>query len=247
MKLSVLLIVKNEEKNIPDCLSRLSWADEILIVDSGSTDQTIPLAQQRGAKVISHPFKDFASQRNFALTQASGDWIFFVDADERVTPELEMEIRDVIHHQVAPKLYAIPRRTYFFGHRLHFSDTQNDAPIRLFPKGCAEWMQPVHETLRSSLPVQCLKSPLLHFSTRDRAHYEQKLEFYIPLELLTMEQKKLRPSRWDSFLRPLAKFFYLYLIRLGILDGIPGLQYAILSAYYTFLKYSRYCGRKRGS
>ena len=243
MKLSAIVLTRNEERNIKDCLESLSWADEMLVVDSGSTDRTVTLAEKHGARVVIHPLTDFASQRNFAISQAKGDWVLFIDADERVTHALAEEIKAVLKGSdpLTPSVYAIPRHNYFFGKRLRFSDSREDAPIRLFPRQHATWAQPVHETIVSDLPVRKLKSPFQHYSTRDLAHYQQKVSDYVPLELRTLREKGVKPALWKCFCMPSAKFFMLYFLKLGILDGIPGLQYAILSSYfYSFQKYWLY-------
>ena len=241
MKLSAIVLTRNEERNIEDCLAGLSWADEILVVDSGSTDHTVALAEKHGAKVLAHPFEDFASQRNFALTQAKGDWVLFIDADERVSSELAKEMMSVSEDLAPLCVYAIPRNNYFFGRRLRFSDSREDAPVRLFPKQHARWSQPVHEMIATDLPVRKLKSPLQHYGTRDLAHYRQKVRDYIPLELKTMREKGVKPALWKFVVVPHAKFLQLYFFKLGILDGITGFQYAILSAYfYTLQKYWLY-------
>lgn len=269
MTLSAIVLTHNEERNIEDCLAGLSWVDEILVVDSESADLTISLAKKHGARTISHPFTDFASQRNFAMAQAAGDWVLFIDADERITPELAKEIKHVIlnpaNGEESPSgslgpcpqddskkklcVYAIPRKTFFFGRPLRFSDARRDAPVRLFPKAKARWIQPVHEKIETSLPQRELKNLLLHDSTRDLAQYRKKVLSYIPLELETMRGKGLKPCLIDILWRPCAKFLFLYFWKLGILDGIAGFQYAILSAYYyTFQKYRLYWKeRKRGA
>lgn len=240
MKLSAIILTRNEERNIRDCLVSLAWADEILVVDSGSTDKTVAVARQNGACVIPHEFVDFASQRNFAMQQARGDWVLFVDADERVTPELAGEIRCLLGQGLMPCVYRIPRRNFFFGHRLRFGDACRDAPPRFFPRNRIVWKQPVHEEVTSELPFRSLENPLLHYSTRDWEHYRAKMRCYLPLELETMRKKGVRPGWKNVLLRPIAKFYHLYFWRLGILDGIAGLQYAILSAQYTAMKHWRY-------
>ena len=254
MRLSMIVLTRNEERNIEDCLASLSWADEMLVADSGSTDRTVTLAEKCGARVFTHPFTDFASQRNFAMEQAKGDWILFIDADERVTPELAEEMRCVTHgnlqgltlnsqdptSEVGKVAYAIPRRNYFFGKRLCFGDSREDAPIRLFPRQHVTWTQPVHEMIVTDLPVRKLKNPLLHYSTRDLTHYQQKVRDYVPLELETMKTKGAQPSLLKAIFLPPARFLQLYFFKLGILDGMAGFQYAILSAYYTFEKHRQY-------
>lgn len=262
MPLSVIILTRNEEANIRECLKAVSWADEILVVDSGSSDRTPEIARERGARVVEHPMKDFADQRNYAMDQATGDWVLFIDADERVTPELADEIKCAIgkaRHfgahgdeesstisSLYPSresrddfVYAIPRHTYFLGRRLRFGDARDDAPIRLFPRSQVRWTQPVHEVIRTNLPCRRLKNPLHHYSTRDLAHYMQKVRDYIPLEHATMRGKGIQTNLLKLMLMPPAKFFQLFFWKLGILDGLGGLQYAALSAYYTFMKYRK--------
>ena len=253
MTLSAIVLTRNEEHNIMECLLSVSFADEMLVVDSGSADQTVALAEKHGARVVTHPFTDFASLRNFSMAQATGDWVLFIDADERVTPELAEEIKETMrdsmpsHHpssvgrgQSEGYVYAISRHNYFFGRRLRFGDSREDAPIRLFPRRHVTWAQPVHEMIVTDLPVRKLKSPLPHYSTRDLAHYKQKVRAYVPLELRTMREKGVKPALWKPFFLPPAKFFQLYFFKFGILDGIAGFHYAILSSYYTFRKHWLY-------
>jgi len=253
--LSAIVLTRNEEKNISECLAALNWADEILVIDSESADRTCELAKKSGAVVFSHPFSDFSAQRNFALQKAKGDWVLFIDADERVTVELAEEIKNITQGNPRGEIsggrrrtpgvesgcvYAIPRKTFFFGKLLRFADARHDAPIRLFPRSRVRWIQPVHEKIETDLPCKLLKNPLLHYSTRDLAHYRQKVMEYVPLELATLRAKGIRANFLSVLIRPAGKFFYLYIWKLGILDGIPGLQYAMLSAWYAFIKHWRY-------
>lgn len=241
MKLSAIVLTRNEESNIAECLVSLSWADELLVVDSGSTDRTTALAEKHGARVVTHTFKDFADQRNFAMSQAKGDWVLFIDADERVTSELAEEMAGILRGPAPLVVYALPRHTYFFGKRLRFSDARGDAPVRFFPRQQVAWAQPVHERIVTHLPLRKLKNPLLHYTTRNLAHYKQKVRDYVPLELKTMNEKGVKPAWWKFLVMPPAKFVQLYFLKLGILDGIAGFQYAILSSYfYMFQKYWLY-------
>ncbi len=240
MKLSAVLIAYNEEANIQECLGSAAFADEIVLVDSGSTDRTLERAGRYSPHIFRNPFKDFASQKNFALARASGDWVFFIDADERVPEALAREIRELANVSGPDRVYAVKRLTYFFAKRLRFSGTQDDYPVRLFPRGKVHFEQPVHERVVTTLPVRKLKNALVHKSTRDFDHYKQKLNQYIPLELEVMSVKKTRATFFDLFLRPAAKFFMLYIWKGGLLDGMAGLQYSLLSSYYDFLKYRKF-------
>ena len=208
------------------------------MLDSGSTDKTVALAKAAGARVYEEPFTDFSTQKNKVLGYALCDWVLLIDADERITEPLAAEIQTLIG-QKKQAAYAILRETFFFGHRLRFSGTRNDAPIRLFPRGQAHFFQSVHEQIQTELPVEKITHTMLHYSTRDRQHYQRKLDCYLPLEIEVLRQKGRRVCFWDAWLRPIVKFSQLYFFQAGILDGIAGLQYATLSAYYVFLKYTR--------
>ena len=241
MKLSVIVITLNEEKNIEACLESLSWADEVIVVDGGSNDSTCSLAKKLGVDVVYRDFDNFSAQRNFAMSKTSNDWVFFVDADERPSKELIKEIKNLFSADtLKPCVYGIPRRTYFLGKRLRFSDTRNDAPDRLFPRSEVEWMQSVHEKIIANLPHKVLTNYLHHYSTRDFSHYKEKLKCYIPYELEIMKEKNRGKYWWNCFFFPPAKFIYLYFLKLGILDGTQGFLYAMLSAYYVYLKNKLY-------
>lgn len=237
--LSICLITKNEEANIRECLESVRFADEIILVDSGSTDQTVEIAKKIGAKTFFHPFRQFAEQKNKAISLASGDWIFLIDADERVSEALGTEIQKIASRK-PEAVYQVSRRTYFLQKPLRFSGARNDAPIRLFPRGQAHYEQPVHEQIVTSLPTCKLKEPLEHFTTRSMTQYREKLELYTELEVKTMREKG-RQIRWiDQWLAPPAKFFYLYFFQCGILDGVVGFQFAYLSAYYHWVKCKKF-------
>lgn len=238
MNLSAVILTKNEELNIADCLRHLDWAGQIVVLDAGSVDQTKQLVQSAKAEWHEHPFQDFADQRNYAMTLCRHDWILFIDADERVSSALADEIQTVLDK--LPRAYAIPRQNFFFGKRLKYSGSVEDAPVRLFPQGSGSWRQPVHEYFETSLPVSKLNAPLLHHTTRDLDHYLSKVRTYVPLEVRTMQVKGRRAHWWDILIRPPAKFLFLYIIKRGLLDGWAGLQFAVLSMYYDYKKYSTF-------
>jgi glycosyltransferase involved in cell wall biosynthesis len=236
--ISVALIVRDEESNIEDCLDEVKWADEIVIVDSGSIDQTMVKARKYTDKIYSIPFVNFSEQKNNVLARCSGDWIFLIDADERVGKALADEIRSVVQANAQEDaVYAVKRLTWFFRRRLRFSGTQEDAPIRLFPRGKVRYEQPVHEEIKTDLPVRCLEHAMDHYSTPDLAHYKRKLKLYVALEIEFFKKSGRKVRFYDFLLRPPAKFIYLYFLKLGILDGRAGFLYALLSSYYDFLKF----------
>lgn len=245
MRLTAAVITMNEEKNIRDCLQSISFADEIIVVDSGSTDSTRQVAELMGAKVYTEPFVHFSHQKNTALTKASGDWVFFIDADERVPAELSAEITAITKSSRMDKVFSVRRITHFFGRELRYCGTQSDYPIRLFPRDKAFFEQPVHERIVTELDTRRLAYPLIHYSTRDMEHYRQKLNQYVALELDTLALKDRKVTIFDFLLRPALKFAYIYFWNKGILDGVPGLQFAALSAFYDFKKFYQYWLLKR--
>ncbi|HRY85313.1 MAG TPA: glycosyltransferase, partial [Candidatus Omnitrophota bacterium] len=202
---------------------------------------------QTKIKIIYQKNRGLNYTNNIAIRTATGNYLMRLDADERVTPELANEIKNLIAKPLPLYVYAIPRQTFFFGRLLRFSDARHDTPVRLLPRDHARWAQPVHEKVETSLPQRQLASPLLHYSTRDMNHYRAKIVSYIPFELEVMRSKGLKARFSDILWKPSAKFLFLYFWKLGILDGVAGFQYAILSAYYyTFRKYWLYWkGRKK--
>jgi glycosyltransferase involved in cell wall biosynthesis len=237
-KISAVLITLNEEANLPACLETVRWADEIVVVDSGSCDRTVEIAGRFGAKVYHETFRDFAAQKNSAIGHASCEWIFLIDADERVGEALAAEIRATVESNGGQSsVYSVERETYFLKRRLRYSGTQGDAPVRLFPKAKVRYVQPVHEEIETSLPVRRLRNSMAHYSNSDWSIYTRKLRQYVGLEIEFMARTGRRVGLWDVFLRPPAKFFYLYFARWGILDGVAGFLYAFLSSVYDARKF----------
>ncbi|MFA6601159.1 MAG: glycosyltransferase family 2 protein [Candidatus Omnitrophota bacterium] len=244
---SAVVITLNEERNIEDCLASVEWADEIVVVDGGSTDRTVEIARNAKATVYQIPFTDFSTQKNAALAKCTGDWILLIDADERVTGDLAREILQLTQsHPSADTAYAVRRRTWFFGARLRYSGTQEDAPIRLFPREKVRYVQPVHEEIVTDLRVRTLEHAMDHYSTRDLEHYRRKLGQYVALEIQFMRAAGRRVRFYDCLLRPPAKFVDLYFLKLGILDGWAGFLFAVLSSWYDFRKFWG-MGCKRGT
>lgn len=233
MKLSAVIIARNEEKNIGDCLKSVSFCDEKVVVDSGSTDETIAVAQSAGAKVFRRAFDDFASQKNFAMQQASGDWLLFIDADERVSPELAGEIRQELADARADG-YRLPRKNNLFGRWMRHGSHRGDRPLRLVRKGKAVFDGIVHESLRLEGREGGLNAPLLHYSTQTVDAYRKKLDLYTTLEARALKERGVRVSLAELWLRPSAVFLKQTLWQAGLLDGRQGLLFSWLSARYEF-------------
>lgn len=240
MNLSVVMITFNEEKRLRECLESVRFADEIVIVDSGSTDRTAEIAKEYSVRFTTRPFDNFSNQKNHALSQAAGDWVFVIDADERVPEDLKSEIRHICGAEKPENVYAVKRRTYFFQKPLRYSGTQGDAPIRLFPRGSARYQQSIHEEIVTALPVKRLRHELLHLTTESLKQFLKKLPTYMALEVETLEAKKRPVSIFDCVIRMGGRFLHRLIVQKGILDGWTGIQFAGLSAFYEFKKWSSY-------
>jgi len=238
--LSVILITKNEASNIRDCLQSVAWADEIIVVDSGSTDDTLRICKEMGAQVYVHAdWTGFGPQKNRALSYANKDWIFSIDADERVTPELRAEIEQAMHDAEADGYYC-PRLSQFCGKFVHHSGWYPDYVLRLFKRGAGRFSDSmVHESVLPDGKTAKLRSPLLHYSYLTRADVERKVEHYSNAAAQQMLQSGKRSNWLDASLRGGWAFVRTYVLRLGVLDGSAGWNIACMNARTTYLKYRK--------
>ena len=240
MGLSAVLIVKNEEKNIEACLKTLGFADEIVVVDSGSSDRTIELAKLAGtSKVVSRKFDNFAAQKNYAVGLAAQDWILSIDADERVGGDLQKEILDIIHQKGTMEAYAVHRRTNLFGRDFKAGGLQDDAPVRLFRRGKAVFENPVHEALKVDGRTGRLKSELYHVSFQTVRGHLARLQFYTGVEAENQKESLKISVFGHFFIRPFYRFFSIYVLKQGFCDGIEGFFYALLSGYYEWVRWMK--------
>lgn len=239
--LSVIVITKNEEHNIRACLESVNWADEILIVDAGSTDATVQLAKHFTQKIFARPWEGYGAARNFALTQATSDWILWLDADERVSLTLAEEIKATLAtSDPSITAYTVPRRAYFLGRWIKHCGWYPSRVVRLFRRGTGTFSEhKVHEQLIVTGPEGELRSDLIHFTDPNLAHYVEKFNRYTSLasEELTIQKQQFHLSQ--LLLRPPWVFIKMYIVRLGFLDGIQGLILCVLSACYVFTKYAK--------
>ena len=241
MGLSVILITKNEEENLKACLESVSFANEIIIVDSQSTDQTISIAQSFGAKVeITPDWPGFGPQKNRALNLATQDWVLSIDADERVTPELKNEILGVIHSNSSQACYAIPRSSWYCGRFMKHSGWYPDYVDRLFKRGTAKFSdQLVHERLLPNGDVGQLKSHFLHYSYQDFSQVLKKMDAYSTASALQAFREGQKGCLAQALLHGFWAFFRTYVLRKGFLDGQYGLALAIstgATSYYKYIK-----------
>ncbi len=238
-KLSVTIITLNEEKNIEACIESVGFADEVLVVDSGSTDRTVAIAEAAGAKVIHEPWKGFGPQKQFAVEQAAHDWVLCIDADERPGKELSQEITEVLNGPQY-KAYSMPRCNIFLGRWLRYGEGYPDRSLRLFHRGFARWsVDAVHEKVECSTPVGTLNSDLLHYSEDGVQQYLQKQNRYTSLQAELMMNKGKKFSLMQLLLSPLFRFFKFYFMRKGFLDGVPGLIHILIGCINSFVKYAK--------
>jgi len=226
--LTVAVIALNEETHLGHLLPRLAWADEVVVVDGGSTDRSVDVARRSGAKVIERTFDHFANQRNTALDASQSDWIFFIDADERPTPRLIAELGERTMNESYVG-YRVPIRSTIFGRRFRFSGTQDDQPLRLMRRGSGRWGGAVHERFAITGAVGRLTSHLEHFTLPNVAAFRRKMERYTTLEAEARLARRQPPKLHDAWLRPGLELFRRLIWKQGWLDGPEGWKFCALS------------------
>ena len=240
-KLSVITITLNEEQNIEACLESVRWADEIIVLDSGSTDRTVHIARRFTKKVFSVKWRGYGGTRNIGLDRAKGDWIFWLDADERVTPELAQEIREIIlRNDPGIAGYGVARRAYFLGRWIRHCGWYPSRVTRVFRRSTARFTENrVHEALRLEGAVAYTRHDLIHFTDPDLHHYFEKFNRYTSLAAQDLREQGRKFSLLSLLVRPPFTFIKMYLIRLGFLDGVEGFILCLLSSVYVFTKYAK--------
>lgn len=252
MPVTATIITFNEAANIQAALESLSWADEIIVVDSESTDNTVAIAREslsrRSAtreggftdKVIVRPWPGYTAQKNFAADQARHDWIFSLDADERVTPQLAAEITQVLSKNSSTGGYRVPRVTFHLGRWMRSTDWYPDYQLRLYDRRRARWSgKYVHESVKVDGPTEDLKGELQHYAYRDLAHHFQTMDKYTTLAAKQMFEEGRRAGFLDLVIHPPAAFFRNYVLRGGFKDGVPGLIVSAMNARYVGLKFAK--------
>ena len=234
------VITFNEAANIQAALESLSWADEIIVVDSESADATVSIARQFTDRVIVRPWPGYIAQKNFAAEQAAHDWIFSLDADERVSPPLASEIAGVITAGPAAAGYRVPRVTFHLGRWIRSTDWYPDYQLRLYDRRRGRWAgKYVHESVQAEGPVIDLRGELLHYAYRDLAHHLQTMDRYTSLAAQQMFEEGRRAGFFDLAVHPPAAFFRNYVLRGGFRDGVPGLIVSAMNARYVGLKFAK--------
>jgi glycosyltransferase involved in cell wall biosynthesis len=245
-RLSAIVITKNEASNIGDCLETLSFCDERVVVDGGSTDDTVKLAESRGARVVSHSWQGFGAQKNYALSLADGDWILSIDADERVTPALAGQIREAIATGRAVA-YELPRHSTFCGRPMRHSGWFPDYVLRLFRRGAARFSDDiVHERVICGGPTAKLTEPLIHHPVGRLEDALSRMDRYSTAGAEMVVASGRRVSFMTGILRGLWTFIRTYLLRGGFLDGREGFLLAVANAEGTYYRYMKAWLKGRG-
>ena len=239
-KLSVLIITLNEEANLRELLVDLGFADEVIIVDSHSTDKTKSTALSfSNVKFIENTFENYSSQRNFAISKATNNWILFLDADERLTPALKSEIIETLKTNKTYSAFLFYRKFMFKKKTLHYSGWQTDRIFRLFNRNSAKYIPEklVHEKLEVDGKTGTFKNKLIHYSYCDYQSYKSKMVSYGKFKAQEKFIKQLKPNFIAKIFHPIYNFLYNYLVRLGFLDGKKGIIICYLNAYSVYVRY----------
>ena len=222
-KLTALIITLNEEKNIRDLMHNLDFADEIIVVDSFSTDKTLEILKEfSNVNVYQHQFNNFSEQRNIAIDYATNEWVLFIDADERISNDLRQEIQDILKLNNTKRGYYLKRKFYFFNEPVHFSGLQSDKNLRLFKKKGAKYHGIVHEKLNFNENVGVLNNYLIHYSYAHHQHFKDKVFYYNRLKAVEKLNSGYKPNSVLAVMHPAYTFLNRYLFRLGFLDGKKG-------------------------
>ncbi len=238
--LSAVIIARDEERDLPACLDSLKGlADEVVLVDSHSRDRTREIASSRGCKVFERDWPGYGPQKQFALSQAKGDWVLNVDADERVTPALAAEIKALLSGTPAANGYALPFRLFFLGRRLRFGRGARETHVRLFRRDKGSYPErAVHEAVVVEPPLGTLRGAVEHHSYRNFSEYLKKCDEYTAIIAARKRAAGGRFSAWMNLRLP-WEFFMRYVVKGGFLDGNAGFAYAALSSLYAWLKHAR--------
>ncbi|MCI2227780.1 glycosyltransferase family 2 protein [Polaribacter sp. MSW13] len=237
-KITAIIPTLNEELHIKDAIKSVSFANEIIVIDSYSTDKTIEIAEELNVKIILRKFDDFSTQKNFAIEQANHSWIYILDADERVTPKVEKEILEVVKNPKGCVGFYVRRTLFFMGRKLNYGGCQRDKVIRLFLKDYCKYNgNLVHETITANGKLGFFKNKIDHFSYRSFDYYISKLNRYAWLQAVELHGKGKKVTLYHLLIKPFVRFFIHYIIRFGFLDGFAGFVFAKTFAYRVFTRY----------
>jgi len=238
--LSLCVITRDAAGQLAECLASVPFAADIVVVDSGSSDDTVEIARRSGARVFEQPWLGFGPQKNFAVAKAANDWVLCLDADERLTPELGASIRSALAATPSAAAFAVARRNRFLGRWLRHGEGYPDWIVRLFDRRRARWSDtPVHESVVAHGPIVRLSGDLLHESAESLEAYVAKQNRYTTLQASAMRERGEHASFARLLLAPLVRFARLYVVRLGFLDGAAGFAHIAIGCFASFLKYAK--------
>ena len=248
MKLTVTVITRNEAANLEGALQSVQWADEIVVVDSRSSDDTVDIARRHGARVVVQDWKGYSAQRNYASEIASYDWILALDADERVPPDLAAEIQSIMRRGPSEHGYRMPRMAYYLGRWITGTDWYPDYQLRLYDRRVGQFnSKRVHESVvLSSGRPGTLRHALQHYPYRDISDHVISIDHYTTLAAEEWFASGRRTNSLDVALHPPAAFLRNYIVRRGFLDGTAGFLISVLNSYYVFLKIIKLWELQRG-
>jgi glycosyltransferase involved in cell wall biosynthesis len=239
-KLSATIITLNEADHIAAAIDSLSFADEIIVVDSGSADGTADIARAKGATVIMRDWPGWIAQKNFAASVAANDWILSLDADERITPALATEIRELLSGEPARRGYRMPRVTHHLGRWVRTTDFYPDYQTRLYDRRAARWQgKYVHESVSVDGGAGQLRNEIEHYSFRDLHDQLDRINTYTTLAARQMHESGRRAGLLDLLVHPPAAFLRNYVLRRGVVDGAAGFTISAMNAYSVFLKFAK--------
>lgn len=234
--ISAIILTKNEEKNIEECLKSLSWCDEKIVIDDESTDRTRDIAQKLGAKVFPHRLSGFADQRNYGLEKAKGDWVLFVDSDERISQALWYEIMQYVNDPVENfSGFYVRRIDLIWGKQLKHGEAGTLKLLRLAKNGSGKWSGTVHEKWNISGKTETLNNPIFHYPHQSIGQFLKEINQYTDLRAKELYERGVVTNWLFILLYPKTKFFLNYFLRLGFLDGMPGLVTALMMSFHSFL------------
>jgi glycosyltransferase involved in cell wall biosynthesis len=237
--LSAVIITRNAAHLLAACLDSLAFVDEVVVVDSGSTDGTAELAASRGARVVQCEWKGYGRQKQFAVEQAKNDWVLCVDSDERISPELQESIRSALAAPQTP-VYRMARRNRFLGRWLAHGEGYPDWSPRLFNRMNARWSEDlVHEKVLYAVTPGTLRGDLMHDSYDDLATYLDRQNRYTTLAARQAYEQGRSAGWFHLLLSPVVRFFKFYVLRLGFLDGMPGLLHISIGCMNSYVKYAK--------
>jgi len=237
---SVTIITRNEASNLTRALESVAWADDVVVVDCGSTDETAAIARRYTERFFVRAWEGYSAQKNHAATLTKHDWILSLDADERVTPALATEIQALLETGPAAAGYRIPRVTWHLGRWIRSTDWYPDYQLRLYDRRAGAWAERhVHESVRIEGRPGTLRHEIEHYAYRDLAHHFETMARYTDLAARQMRDDGRRASPTGLLLHPPLAFLRNYVLRAGFRDGVPGLIVSSFNAYYVFLKLAK--------